>query len=289
MTRSSPRYAHGHAAFILIPLFSSLGACVSLSDFNPKLSNLPSNCNSVYTQSISGCTTSDFSGGNPCSDLCANALMDLTSKIDSACASAQLPGGDIISAFKNGGGVKALCPNIGSSQSSTANGGGGGAGAATSAGGNGPSFVSTVSFTSTLSPPTTPSSTTSSSTSSTSSTSTLTSTSTTLSTTSSTSSTSSSSSMSVSTAPTITSAMSSIAMDTTAAPALNPSQSASLESMMSSLTSAAPPIRTSDSSDRSGGGSPFDISAAHSVRPRTTMTVAVVVSAMLVGVVLGGV
>lgn len=59
-----------------------------------------------------------------------------------------------------------------------------------------------------------------------------------------------------------------------------------MASMMSSLTSAAPPIRTSDSSDRSGGGSPFDISGARPSTRAAGGVGAVVIGAILVGAIL---
>ncbi|KAF2168230.1 hypothetical protein M409DRAFT_53527 [Zasmidium cellare ATCC 36951] len=97
---------------------------VSLSDFTPRVSDLPSSCQTVYTQSINGCQASDFSSGT-CSTACVKALNSFTSKVKTACGNKDIEGGNIISTFLSGGGPVSLCPNAnrvlgGDSDSTTA-------------------------------------------------------------------------------------------------------------------------------------------------------------------------
>ncbi|KAF2148180.1 hypothetical protein K461DRAFT_57976 [Myriangium duriaei CBS 260.36] len=84
---------------------------VSLADFAPRASNLPSSCEAVYTATIPGCQASDFQNSK-CSTGCINALNGLTSSVTKACSG--VTGGNIIAAVMVGKATGLLCPNAAS-------------------------------------------------------------------------------------------------------------------------------------------------------------------------------
>ncbi|TKA61170.1 hypothetical protein B0A55_12029, partial [Friedmanniomyces simplex] len=83
---------------------------VSLIDFPPRVSGLPSSCQSLYTQSISACQPSDFTT-KTCSLVCINALQAMTGNIKSACSDTNAVGQSVLLAFLNDNGPEAICPN----------------------------------------------------------------------------------------------------------------------------------------------------------------------------------
>ncbi|KAF2723639.1 hypothetical protein K431DRAFT_282733 [Polychaeton citri CBS 116435] len=93
------------ALVLALPAFTY---AVSLNDFPPRLTDLPSACKSVYTQQIDGCGPSDF-GGGPCSTACVHGLDDLTRPILRNCQG--VSGQNIIAAFLAGDGPTSVCTN----------------------------------------------------------------------------------------------------------------------------------------------------------------------------------
>lgn len=95
---------------------------VSLSDFTPRVANLPQGCKSVYTQTISGCSSTDFSGSG-CSEACVNGLQSMVAAVKGACGNKGITGQNIIVAYLADSGPGSLCPNaaavLGGSSSSS--------------------------------------------------------------------------------------------------------------------------------------------------------------------------
>ncbi|GAM90589.1 hypothetical protein ANO11243_086340 [Dothideomycetidae sp. 11243] len=91
-------------------LFASLALpsafAVSLADFTPRATNLPSSCEAVYTANIPGCQASDFGSGG-CSTDCINALNSIVPSVQQACSS--VSGGNIIAAVLAGKATQILC------------------------------------------------------------------------------------------------------------------------------------------------------------------------------------
>ncbi|KAK5122064.1 hypothetical protein LTR85_004310 [Meristemomyces frigidus] len=88
----------------------TLSLAVSLADFPPTVSNVPSACKSVYTSQIDGCSATDFSGSG-CSTTCVMALYDLTNSIKSACGNHGIEGENIIVAYLANSGPESICGN----------------------------------------------------------------------------------------------------------------------------------------------------------------------------------
>ncbi|GAB7339574.1 hypothetical protein MBLNU457_6178t1 [Dothideomycetes sp. NU457] len=102
-----PTYASVQS-LLIASLALETALAVSLNDFTPRVSNLPSACESIYTSQISGCQPSDFSGSG-CSQSCINAFNRLQPAISSACQG--VTGQNVLVAFMAGSGTKNLCPN----------------------------------------------------------------------------------------------------------------------------------------------------------------------------------
>ncbi|CAI6332289.1 unnamed protein product [Periconia digitata] len=83
---------------------------ISLSNFTPRIENLPITCQNAYESSIQGCTKDDFGGS--CSSSCIQGLNRITTVVVANCKSVNVPGNSIIGVFMAGGGVQALCPNV---------------------------------------------------------------------------------------------------------------------------------------------------------------------------------
>ncbi|PNS19270.1 Structural maintenance of chromosomes protein 4 [Sphaceloma murrayae] len=94
---------------LLLPLLPSALA-VSLADFAPRASSLPSACQSVYTANIPMCQPSDFEK-RKCSKDCVNALNALRASVSKACRG--VTGQNILAALMAGRGTQDLCPNSG--------------------------------------------------------------------------------------------------------------------------------------------------------------------------------
>lgn len=86
-------------------------SAVSLSNFVPRIENLPSGCQSAYTRTIQGCQASDFNTSNRCSASCLNGLVEIQRAITSSCRGVDVPETSIIGVFLLGQGIPALCPN----------------------------------------------------------------------------------------------------------------------------------------------------------------------------------
>ncbi|KAF7195647.1 hypothetical protein HII31_02965 [Pseudocercospora fuligena] len=83
---------------------------VSLSDFTPRVSNLPPRCKAVYTQTVDGCSSTDFGQGG-CSEACVEGLQAIAADVKSACGNKDITGQNIIVAYLAGSGPSSLCPN----------------------------------------------------------------------------------------------------------------------------------------------------------------------------------
>ncbi|TKX22051.1 hypothetical protein C1H76_5684 [Elsinoe australis] len=93
---------------LLLGAFLPSALAVSLADFAPRASNLPSACQSVYTSSITMCQPSDFEQ-RKCSKNCVNALNALRASVNKACTG--ISGHNILAAMMAGRGTQDLCPN----------------------------------------------------------------------------------------------------------------------------------------------------------------------------------
>ncbi|GAB7357870.1 hypothetical protein MBLNU230_g0041t1 [Neophaeotheca triangularis] len=98
-----------HSILALIALASPV-LSVSLSDFTPRVQDLPDQCQKVYTQQITGCSASDFTQEN-CSSSCVKGLDAIAYSVEGACGSLGLSGLNTLTAFLNGEGPSSLCPN----------------------------------------------------------------------------------------------------------------------------------------------------------------------------------
>jgi hypothetical protein len=64
----------------------------------------------VWVQTIPGCTTRDFGGGNTCSAVCLSGLDLINVEVNAACAGASVSSDTLLGAFLQGQGVSILCP-----------------------------------------------------------------------------------------------------------------------------------------------------------------------------------
>ncbi|EME86177.1 uncharacterized protein MYCFIDRAFT_82104 [Pseudocercospora fijiensis CIRAD86] len=83
---------------------------VSLSDFTPRVSNLPTRCEAVYTQTVHGCSSTDWEKDG-CSEACVEGLQEIAADVKSACENEDITGQNIIVAYLAGSGPSSLCPN----------------------------------------------------------------------------------------------------------------------------------------------------------------------------------
>lgn len=92
---------------------TTLTTAISLANFNPRIENLPSQCQSIYTTPIEGCKAEDFTtAGATCSNECVTGLVKIMKKVEVACASVDVPETSIIGIFLLGRGIPTLCPGI---------------------------------------------------------------------------------------------------------------------------------------------------------------------------------
>ncbi|OCK98252.1 uncharacterized protein K441DRAFT_544718, partial [Cenococcum geophilum 1.58] len=99
------------AVALFLPLWATAATAISLSNFTPRINDLPSACNTVYTQAIPGCQVSDFTANAQCSKACINGLVQISAEVNSQCANADVPETSIIGVFLLGQGIPALCNN----------------------------------------------------------------------------------------------------------------------------------------------------------------------------------
>ncbi|KAF2475179.1 uncharacterized protein BDR25DRAFT_184538, partial [Lindgomyces ingoldianus] len=87
---------------------TSAGASVALSNFTPRIENLPQQCQAVYTRPIAGCEAGDFGSNSRCSSSCVKGLVDIQNLVTQACATVDVPETSIIGVFLLGKGIPAL-------------------------------------------------------------------------------------------------------------------------------------------------------------------------------------
>ncbi|KAF1349348.1 hypothetical protein EJ07DRAFT_169413 [Lizonia empirigonia] len=106
-------------------LAAATGGEISLSNFTPRIDNLPTQCKTVYNTKIDACVASDFTVGATCSSGCLAGLAKIAAAVKTGCAGVDVGETSIIGIFQNDLGIDALCPNnrqatTSSSPSSTA-------------------------------------------------------------------------------------------------------------------------------------------------------------------------
>ncbi|KAE9967918.1 hypothetical protein BLS_006126 [Venturia inaequalis] len=80
---------------------SGQASAVALSDFTPKATNLPAQCNTIYTQEIPGCTFDDFQKA-VCSKACLEGLVEMNALVSNNCQAADVAETSIVGLFKIG-------------------------------------------------------------------------------------------------------------------------------------------------------------------------------------------
>ncbi|PVI05170.1 hypothetical protein DM02DRAFT_108897 [Periconia macrospinosa] len=84
---------------------------ISLSNFTPRIENLPNTCQNAYTSAIQGCTKDDFASNARCSASCIQGLTRITTVVTQNCKGVNVPETSIIGVFLLNKGVEALCPS----------------------------------------------------------------------------------------------------------------------------------------------------------------------------------
>ncbi|KAF9692742.1 hypothetical protein EKO04_009075 [Ascochyta lentis] len=110
---------------LFVGLVAATGGEISLSNFTPRIDNLPTQCKTVYNTKIDACVSSDFTAGATCSSGCLAGLAKIGAAVKAGCAGVDVGETSIIGVFQNNIGINALCPNnqqatASSSPSSTA-------------------------------------------------------------------------------------------------------------------------------------------------------------------------
>lgn len=85
---------------------------ISLSNFTPRIENLPASCQSAYTSPIEGCQASDFTTADRCSAQCVQGLIKISNLVAQQCGNVDVPETSIIGVFLLGKGVPSLCPGV---------------------------------------------------------------------------------------------------------------------------------------------------------------------------------
>ncbi|TID18496.1 hypothetical protein E6O75_ATG06572 [Venturia nashicola] len=88
--------------------FSAQASAVALSDFTPKATNLPAQCNTVYSEAIPGCTFDDFQKA-VCSKACLAGLVEVNALVANNCQAADVAETSIVGLFKLGKAIQVLC------------------------------------------------------------------------------------------------------------------------------------------------------------------------------------
>ncbi|KAJ4322959.1 hypothetical protein N0V94_002114 [Neodidymelliopsis sp. IMI 364377] len=96
---------------LFVRLAAATGGEISLSNFTPRIDDLPTQCNTVYNTKIDACVSSDFKTGATCSSSCLQGLAKIGAAVKSSCAGVDVGETSIIGVFQNNIGVDALCPN----------------------------------------------------------------------------------------------------------------------------------------------------------------------------------
>lgn len=91
---------------------TSAASAISLSNFTPRIENLPSQCQSAYTTQIEGCVAGDFAVNARCSANCVSGLVKISQLVGRQCANVDVPETSIIGVFLLGQGIPALCPGV---------------------------------------------------------------------------------------------------------------------------------------------------------------------------------
>ncbi|KAF2250771.1 hypothetical protein BU26DRAFT_562731 [Trematosphaeria pertusa] len=91
---------------------TSATQAISLSNFTPRIENLPSPCQSAYTTQIQGCQAGDFTNGARCSANCVQGLVTISELVSQQCSNVDVPETSIIGVFLLGQGIPALCPGV---------------------------------------------------------------------------------------------------------------------------------------------------------------------------------
>lgn len=86
---------------------------VSLSDFTPRVSDLPEACDAVYRSKVD-CQGTDFDPRSSCSKACIRSLQNIVPMVEEACGNENIGEGNIIYQFLNGNGPSSLCNNANS-------------------------------------------------------------------------------------------------------------------------------------------------------------------------------
>ncbi|QDS75905.1 hypothetical protein FKW77_002649 [Venturia effusa] len=102
ISRTPPRTVVG-----LLSL-SAQASAVALSDFTPKATNLPPQCNAIYSAAIPGCTFDDFQKAM-CSQACLAGLVQVNAQVANNCQAADVEETSIIGLFKLGKAIQLLC------------------------------------------------------------------------------------------------------------------------------------------------------------------------------------
>lgn len=91
---------------------TSASQSISLSNFTPRIENLPQACQTAYTTTIDGCSATDFNKDTGCSNGCVQGLVKISKLVTQQCGNVDVPETSIIGVFLLGKGIEALCPNI---------------------------------------------------------------------------------------------------------------------------------------------------------------------------------
>ncbi|KAJ4987656.1 hypothetical protein SVAN01_06823 [Stagonosporopsis vannaccii] len=97
--------------FLFVGLAAATGGEISLSNFTPRIDNLPAQCKTVYNTKIDACVSSDFSVGATCSSGCLAGLAKIGAAVKTGCTGVDVGETSIIGVFQNDLGIAALCPN----------------------------------------------------------------------------------------------------------------------------------------------------------------------------------
>ncbi|KAL1969280.1 hypothetical protein VTN77DRAFT_9472 [Rasamsonia byssochlamydoides] len=105
--------------FLLLILSSvQYVAAVSLSQFQ-QIAGFSASCMAVWTETIPGCTTRDFSKSHTCSAICIAGLSAINEEVIQVCAGARVSSDTLLGQFLQGSGVLLLCPNVGTDSTTT--------------------------------------------------------------------------------------------------------------------------------------------------------------------------
>lgn len=96
---------------LFVGLAAATGGDISLSNFTPRIDNLPTQCKTVYNTKIDACASSDFATGATCSSDCLAGLAKIGAAVKLGCSGVDVGETSIIGVFQNDIGIDALCPN----------------------------------------------------------------------------------------------------------------------------------------------------------------------------------